>query len=543
LQLDFARLGPYGASWSGPRVGQQVSLLRGDVPGASNEEARLTGFDNSATDALGSAGGPERPIEPEHIASLGIQAVVQLVARAVATRAITLIGTIALARLLTPEQFGIFAVTTFAVVLLSLIGDTGIGGALIQQTHRPTERELATALTFQIAIWTIVLVATWVLAILLPIVAPDLPSSSADLIRLLGVAAWLSGVRAIPTMMLTRVIRFGPQAAMEIAQQVIYFGVAVVLAAFGFGALSFGIAAVAQSLVATVGLWLVFGHWPGFGFELAIARRMWGFGVSFQLSYVLYWARESVVAVFGGLAGGLSAVGLTQFGWRNGQFALSVEEIVARVAFPAFSRLQANPRQLGAIAGAAIEAGFLASAIIQGWLAATAPALVPIVFSDAWIPALHVFQLVCLGSLAWGPVLILRELVYARGDSDRGLRLAAFNVGLLYIVFPIFALSLGLTGAGIAYVVSSCVGLLVYVRATRSAIVFPWLSIARITTEMVLAGIAAALVVESVGGIIGLGLSAIAYLVVFGALVAAFERALIERLVTHSRGPDARLSP
>ena len=233
---------------------------------------------------------------------------------------------------------------------------------------------------------------------------------------------------------LRRVLRFAPLAAVEVIQQIVYFGFAVVLAARGWGVLSFGVAAVAQSVIATVALWIVFGRWPGFGFDRAVARRMWGFGLSYQLSFVLYsgsetrWWRCSAAsrAVSRGSDSSSSLGGMASS--RSAS-----RSIVARVAFPAFSRLQAQPQRLGPIAGASIEAGFLSIAIIQGWLTETAPTLVPIVFSDQWVPAIGVFQLICIGSLAWGLISILRALVYAQGDSRRGLALATFNVGILSI--------------------------------------------------------------------------------------------------------------
>jgi len=462
--------------------------------------------------------------------------VVQLVLRAIATNSVTLVGTIALARLLTPEEFGVFAVVTLVVSLLTVIGDVGISGALIQQSHPPTDRELATALTFQLAMWTAVLAVVLILAAALPAVVPDLPPSAQVLARLLGVTVWLNGLQALPSVMLTRVLRFAPQAALEIVQQGVYFGIAVALAASGFGVVSFGVAAVAQSLVATLALWLVFGHWPGLGFDLAAARRMWGFGLNYQLATILYWARDSVVALFGGLAGGLQGIGFVQFGWRNGHFAIGVEEIVARVAFPAFSRLQTEPRRLASIAVVAIEVGFLATAVLQGWLAATAPTLVPIVFSARWIPATLVFQLICVGSLAWGPVLILRALVYARGESRLGLGLAAFNMAILYLLFPLLAAALGLTGAGIAYAISAVVALLAYVRTTRTALDFPWLSIGRILAEMAVASTAAVLVVDSIGGPVGLALSGVVYVATFAILVVALERSLLRRAIAIRRG-------
>lgn len=474
-------------------------------------------------------------VAPESVAALGTRAVLQLVVRAIVTRSVTLVGTIALARLLTPEEFGIFAVVTFIVILVTVVGDVGIGGALIQQVHPPTDRELATALTFQLAIWGAVFAVVLILAAILPMVVPELPAAAAPLARFLGLAVLLNGLRAIPTVMLTRVLRFAPLAVLEVVQQIVYFGLAVLLAAAGAGVLSFGVAAVAQGLIATIALWAIYGHWPGLGFDLPSARRMWGFGVSYQFANVLYWARDSVVALFGGLAGGLQAVGFAQFGWRNGQFAVSVEEIVARVAFPAFSRLQADQLRLGAIASAAIEAGFLAIAVIQGWLAATAPTLVPIVFSDRWSPAVPVFQLICVGSLAWGPVLILRALVYARGESRLGLGIAALTVAILFVSFPILVVAAGLAGAGIAYSISAVASLLVYVWATRAVVTFPWGSVGRILVETVVASAAAMVVVGSIGGLRGVVASGLAYLVVFAVLIALFERGLLRRAIAVSR--------
>ncbi len=75
-----------------------------------------------------------------------------------------------------------------------------------------------------------------------------------------------------------------------------------------------------------------------------------------------------------------------------------------------------------------------------------------------------------------------------------------FNVAVLYVLFPLLTVAFGLIGAGIAYAVSAVVALLIFVRATHGVLVFPWLSIGRILTETTLAGVAAALVVESVGG-------------------------------------------
>jgi Polysaccharide biosynthesis protein len=67
----------------------------------------------------------------------GLGAAGQLVARTVPTRGIILLETVALARLLTPADFGVFAVITLIVTILTVVGDLGIGAGLVQQHDEP----------------------------------------------------------------------------------------------------------------------------------------------------------------------------------------------------------------------------------------------------------------------------------------------------------------------------------------------------------------------------------------------------------------------
>jgi PST family polysaccharide transporter len=459
----------------------------------------------------------------------GTRAVLQLVVRAVGNRIIGLAGAVILARLLSPADFGLFAVVSFGVLLLALIGDGGVGSAIVQQPHAPTNPELGTALTVQLVFWTAMLVVALVGTVVAPVVVPNVPRDAITLARLFAVAVWLNGLRAVPAVILTRDLRFGPIASVEVSQQLVYFGIAVGAAASGFGVVSFGVAAVAQSLAGTTGLWLAVRRWPGLAFDPATADRLLRFGIGYQLALVLHWARDSVIAVFGGLAGGLAAIGLIQFAWRNGSFALTIEEVVARAALPAFSRLQ-SPAAVKHVAARAIEMAFLAVAVIQAWLVATAPTLVPVVFSAQWVPAVPAFQLVCIGSLAWAPVLILRALVYSRGEARRGLELAGASLVAIYILFPILTVLLGIVGAGVAYVTGTIVALVLYVRATASVVQFPWRSLGRFTVETAVAAVPAYLMTQAVPGLAGLMTSGALYLAAVGLLLFVFERPVVRRM-------------
>lgn len=464
------------------------------------------------------------PDEALEVTRLGARAATQLVLRAVAMRGITLVGMVLLARILTPTEFGTFAIVMFVVTLISVVGDFGVGASLIQQATTPTRLELATAWTLQQLLWGSIVGVLWLAAPALAMLAPGLGSDGTALIRVMSIALIFSGLRALPSVMMSRVLRFGPLAAIEVAQQVVYFACAIALAHRGAGAWSFVIAAVVQTATGALLTNLAWGQWAGMALDGRIARHQLSFGLHFQLDHILQWGREAVVPAFGGLAGGVGAVGLLQFAWRNGQLVSSIDEIAARLTFPAFSRLQGRPDRLPAMTIRWIGATALVIGFVQCWVAAVAPTLVPTLFSDTWREAVIPLQLVCVGTLATVPARFLGSALLARRLGARAVQLSLANLALTIVSFVLLAAAFGLTGAGLAFAGTAVITLLAYAVALRSIVEFPWRRVIRTYAETGACAVVAGLVVSMSPGIAGLMASGLAYVLAFGMLALAFER-------------------
>ena len=216
--------------------------------------------------------------------------------------------------------------------------------------------------------------------------------------------------------------------------------------------------------------------------------------------------------IFGALAGGLAAVGLLSFAWRNGQLVSAVEQIAARVAFPAFSRLQSDQVQLASAARISLQLSVVAVCLVQAWVISTADVVIPLVFSDAWTSAVVPLQIVCLGSIAGAPTYVLRSFMYAGDDGRRAVVLTASSLVILVVSFPILAAGFALVGASWAFTVSAFAGLLMFIRATRGHISFPWTSTLRVVVGTAAAAIVAGWVVRNVDGISGVVISGCVYL-------------------------------
>ncbi len=92
-------------------------------------------------------------------ARLGVLA---LMIRSAVLQVTVISGNIFLARLLTPQDFGVFGVVQFVLLFFTFIGDAGLGGALVQRKEMPTQRELSSVFFLQFLIALVVVTMIWV---------------------------------------------------------------------------------------------------------------------------------------------------------------------------------------------------------------------------------------------------------------------------------------------------------------------------------------------------------------------------------------------
>lgn len=481
---------------------------------------------------------PGADAESVAVGASGRIAVIQLLFRTGLVRLIGIGGTAVLARILLPQDFGIFAIVTFLIGVLGPLSDFGLGAALVQQPDRPSDREFATVFTIQLLISVTLTAIVWVIAPLATVVFPTLPIDSEWMIRVTALVLPLVALRSAPGAMMARVLRFGPLALIEVVQQLVYYSVAIVLALFGAGAWSFILALIAHLTVAAVLVNIAWGGRLRIGIDRGAVRRVVSFGAAFQVTNLLLGIRDAVVPVFGGLAGGLSAIGYLQFGLRLGGLAGSIDDVVGRVAFPAFSRLQAEKERLRRAVTATVEMTGLLVALLLGWAISVAPTLIPFLFSERWVPMVPVFQLVAVGTLAFVPAGLVRGLAFASGNGRAVLTASIATVSLLVVLFPTLLIAFGVAGGGLAIAIYAMTQLSAFVFATRKVVRFPWRRLLTIYGLAALAALGSALINDFLAAPLGLIVSGVAYVAVFGLLLLLFERPLLDRGWRVMRGGD-----
>jgi O-antigen/teichoic acid export membrane protein len=290
------------------------------------------------------------------------------------------------------------------------------------------------------------------------------------------------------------------------------------------------IALVAQLGSGTLMTYIAWGHRPRFGIDRSSLRGLLGFGLTVQATHILSIFREAVVPLFGGLAGGVAGIGYLNFGQRFGRLLGGIDEIISRVAFPAFSRLQADSQRRALALLHVVETTAVVFGLLLGWAIAVAPTLIEVAFSETWLPATVVFQLTALSVLVGVPVSFMRLLAFAMGQARPVFVWTAISLVVTFAVFPPLLIAFGLAGGGIGFVVYTLVQLFGFARATHGLTPFPWLRLVRIYAIAAVAGLGAAASLAMVGGgVVGLVVSGIVAVGAYALLLLIFEREQVDR--------------
>ena len=383
--------------------------------------------------------------------------VVALALRTAATQALILGGTVVLLRVLDPEAIGTLAVLQFVLTLAQVLAETGVGGALIQRREAPSEEELANVFTLHALLAIALFVLAWIVAPGLRSVWSALPAGAPAMLRVMALALLLGIARVVPTILLERGLRFRAIAVAEVAQTAAFYLAAVGCALNGLGNWSWPVAFLAQTVAGLLVVSVAQPWRPRVALDRAVLRPLIRFGFPFQFKSLVGFANGAVTPLYGGVALGTGAVGLVGWGQQLASLPLRLVEVIARVNFPLFARLQHDRAALLRALERSLQLGAFGVCFTSALLLTVGPNITTVVFSAKWLPglvALYAFAAVMLVGFV-SP--IAGAFFDAAGRPGVIARLATGWTVLNWIVVPIATMRWGMVG----FVLGSCVHVVV----------------------------------------------------------------------------------
>lgn len=325
-----------------------------------------------------------------------------------ASRAVNIAQLVVLARLLVPEDFGLFGIALLTQQTLDVLLRIGVDAALIQREER-TEDYLNTA-------WTLKLLKALVVAVCLLLIAPwvaaffDAPDAS-PLIRFLAVVILLRGMQNIGAVYFRKEMEFRKQFILRFGGALGNAVVAIALALLlgSVWALVLGMAAGAAARL--VISYLLHPYRPTLSLDRSEVRDLWDYGKWLFGSSTLVYASTQGDDILLGRWLGAASLGIYQVGYRiSNAVATEVTHVISSVTFPAYSKLQSTTESL--------KNGFLStfaltSLIVMPLAAAITlfiPEFVRHVIGEQWQAVIGPVRLLAVAGLlrafsaCWGPL-------------------------------------------------------------------------------------------------------------------------------------------
>jgi O-antigen/teichoic acid export membrane protein len=215
--------------------------------------------------------------------------------------------TLILSRLLTPTDFGIFAIVISFALLADIFRDFGTNNYLLQ-ARQLTNQQLQSA-------FTAVLATSTVCALVLLLATPAIVSLYGDprfwqLVPLFAFNLMLGPFSGIGISLLRRNLAFGTLAGISLLGTAVNFVVVVVLASLGHGVMSLAWATLAMSVVRVVAVWIVHPCFTAFRISLRGWKDPFQFGMVSTATAILNVVYGYLPQLILGRGIGLAAVGL-----------------------------------------------------------------------------------------------------------------------------------------------------------------------------------------------------------------------------------------
>ena len=355
-----------------------------------------------------------------------------------------------LARLLSPDDFGIVAVATVIIAFFSLLTDMGISPAIIQHKSL-TKDELSTIFSF--TVWTgigisiLFFAASWMIA--------DYYESEIlrTLCQLLSVNLFFASATIVPGALFYRNKEFKFIAIRSFVIQISAGAAAVTAALCGAGLYALIINPIISSILIFVISYQRYPQRLRFTLGLTALRKIFSYSAyQFLFNVINYFSRNLDKLLIG------KYMSMSDLGYYEKSYRLmmlpsqNITQVITPVMHPIFSDFQNDKAKLATSYERILRFLAFIGLPLSVLLFFTAEEVTLIIFGVQWLPSVPVFRLL---SLSVGIQIILSSsgsIFQAAGDTR-----SLFVCGVFSSVLNVTGILLGIFYFGTLTAVASCI--------------------------------------------------------------------------------------
>lgn len=334
---------------------------------------------------------------------------------------ISFVVTIILARLLTPEEYGIVALITIFIALADVIADGGFNSALIQKKDANND-DFSTVLIFSMCIATLLYGVLYVSA---PFIAdfyaqPEL----SKVVRILGLSVFLYSFNSIQRAFVSKYMLFNKLFYCSFGSVVLSGIIGIYMAYVGYGVWALVAQTITNQLFTIIIMWFTVNWRPTLVFSREKFYALFSFGWKIFCTNFIITLFIKVRAL---VIGKMFTPSTLAYYDKGNQFPSLISDNVCgsiqAVLFPAFSEIQDDRMRVKTMMRRAINTSCLFMYPLMIGLIVTAKPLVIVLLTDKWLDVVPFMQILCLSNI-FRPITIPNgQAITALGYSNITLQL------------------------------------------------------------------------------------------------------------------------
>lgn len=357
----------------------------------------------------------------------------------IASSGITFLVGLVLARLLTPEEYGIMAIIAIFIAISTSIVDSGFSNALIRKVDIH-QVDYCTVFYFNLIISAVLYIVLYFVSPIISVFFKE--PILVEIIRIIGIVLVINALAIIPRTIFVREVNFKSQAKVSFISSISSGFIGIGMAFAGMGVWSLVGQQLSRQLLNTFFLWF-FCEWrPVWTFSIKSFKELYGFGSKLLLSGLIDTIYKNIYYIIIGRF--YSSVQLGQYTRAeqfNTIFSVNLTSVVQRVSYPVLSSIQDDSDRLRDVYRRVIKIMMLITFGCMLGMAAVAKPLFIILIGEKWLPAVYFFQIICFSGMLYPLHAINLNILQVKGRSDLFLKLEIMKkiiavgpiiVGILY---------------------------------------------------------------------------------------------------------------
>lgn len=320
-----------------------------------------------------------------------------------------------LARLLTPEDFGLVAMIMIFFAVTTVLMEGGLSAAIIRE-RTPKQEDINTVFTINVLLAVFFYIILFFAA---PYIAdfygnPIIQS----LIRIMGLTLVARALSLVHQAMLVHSLDFKKEFLRVLPAHLLSGALGIYLAYKGYGVFALAYKYLALSILSSLFLMFLSKQKVSLSLHKNSYNRLSSFGIHLTASKILSSIHSNLYKVLIGVFFSPATLGfLSQAQKLERLVSSNLMQVIRKVSYPSLAKLNDDPVKLKDAYRKIIKISSLI--VIPGmvFMIVYAEPLISLAFGDQWLPAAPMLQIVCVGGMVFNLILIHQNLLKVLGRS------------------------------------------------------------------------------------------------------------------------------